>query len=137
MFRRTVTAPDGKTWKVGRRWAPRRPHIRRARGGDAMFDGFMFDDLWGVLLGILLVVVVLVLFNVLAIAVELLFVLVVLVAGVFGRVVLRRPWVVEARAGGESHEFPVVGWRASEAKIDEISMRLGSGAELDAPRLNR
>jgi hypothetical protein len=107
------------------------------RGGDGKFDSFMFDDLAGLLIGIVLVLVVLVLFSVVAIALELLIVIAALVAGVFARVVLRRPWMVEARTDGERHAWPVVGWRASGARIDELEERLRSGAELDAPRLHR
>ncbi len=38
-----VSAPDGRTWKVGRRWMPRRPRLGRADVSDAMPDFLNFD----------------------------------------------------------------------------------------------
>ncbi len=141
MFRRNVTAPDGRRWTVGRRWLSRRRRLARADLSDATPDFLDFggaDDL-GVL-GMILAAIalffvtiflVLVLFNVVAIAIELTLVIFLLVAGVFGRVVLRRPWIVRARNGDTSHEWPVVGWRASRRTIADVSERLRSGAQLD------
>jgi hypothetical protein len=34
MLRRTVTAPDGTKWKLGRRWLPRWKQLARADPGD-------------------------------------------------------------------------------------------------------
>jgi hypothetical protein len=36
-------APDGRTWKVGRRWFPRRRRLGRADVSDAMPDFVSFD----------------------------------------------------------------------------------------------
>jgi hypothetical protein len=138
-------APDGRTWKVGRRWFPRRRRLGRADVSDAMpdfvsFDGGL-DDLGvvGTIIAAILLVIVaiflaLVLFNVIAIALELLLVILLLLAGVFGRVVLRRPWVVQARCGDTVLEWPVVGWLPSRRKISDVAEQLRSGAQLDAPR---
>ena len=55
------------------------------------------------------------LFNVVAIAIELMIFLVALFAGLFGRVVLRRPWTVYAKSKHLTHERHAVGWRGSRA----------------------
>ena len=83
---------------------PRGPLRRDARLPDV--DGGL-DDLgvFGMIIAAIVLVIVgiflaLVLFNVIAIALELLIVILLLLAGVFSRVVLRRPWVVQASTGG-------------------------------------
>jgi hypothetical protein len=143
-----ISAPDGRTWKIGRRWFPRRRRLGRADVSDAWpdfldFDGGL-DDLGvvgtiiaAVVLVILAVFLALVLFNVIAIALELLLVILLLFAGVFSRVVLRRPWIVQARSGDMVLEWPVVGWFPSRRKISAVAAQLRSGAELDAPRRHR
>jgi hypothetical protein len=143
-----VHSPDGRTWKIGRRWMPRRRRLGRADVSDAMpdfvgFDGGL-DDLGivgtiiaAILLVILAVFLALVLFNVIAIAIELLLVILLLVAGVFSRVVLRRPWIVQARSGEVVLEWPVVGWLPSRRKIAGVAAQLRSGGQLDAPRRHR
>ncbi len=53
-----VQAPDGRTWKVGRRWLPRRRRLGRADLSDATPDWLDFglgDDLSGILLAIVIV----------------------------------------------------------------------------------
>src|SRR5689334_9207133 len=101
MFRRKVTAPDGTKWTLGRRWMPRRRRLGRVDvpdGGGADWMPDIGDDLGilgAIVLAIFLVIaavfVVLVLFNVIAIAVELLILIVLFVAGIVSRVVFRRP----------------------------------------------
>jgi hypothetical protein len=140
-----VQAPDGRTWKVGRRWFPRRKRLGRAELSDMTPDwldvGGFADDLTGIVLGIVVAIVafllVLVLFNVVAIAIELMLVILLLFAGLFGRVVLRRPWIVQARSGDAVLEWPVVGWRSSGRKIADVAGQLRSGAQIDAPRQHR
>jgi hypothetical protein len=143
-----VSAPDGRTWKVGRRWFPRRKRLGRADVSDAWpdfldLDGGL-DDLGvvGTIIAAILLVIVaiflaLVLFNVIAIALELLLLVLLLLAGVFARVVLRRPWIVQARSGDAVLEWPVAGWRPSGRKIADVAEQLRSGAQIDAPRQHR
>jgi hypothetical protein len=65
---------------------------------------------WWVLLPLLLLVI------------DLLVVLVLLVAATAGRVLLGRPWTVEARAGsGRTVREEVVGWRAALRRRDEMA----------------
>jgi hypothetical protein len=144
MFRRKVTGPDGRTWKVGRRWFPRYRKGKRVDMGDLSFPdlGGGGDDL-GIIGVILLaigaviaaIVLILVAFNVVVIAIELLIVTVLFMAGLFGRIVLRKPWTVFAKSGDALIERQVVGWRGSKREIADLGGALASG--LEPARLNR
>lgn len=145
MLRRKVTGPDGRTWKVGRRWFPRYRKWKRAELGDLSvpdLGGGGGDDL-GIVGAILLaiglfiaaILLILVAFNVVVIAIELLIVAALFAAGLFGRIVLRRPWTVFARSGDELIERQVVGWRGSRREIADLGGALSSG--LEPARLHR
>jgi hypothetical protein len=146
MFRRTVTDPHGRTWKIGRRWLPKRPRFARADIPDVGpgnidlpgDDLGVFGIILGAIVGIVVVVVLaLLLFNVIAIALELLIVIVVALAGVIGRVVFRRPWTVFARSGDQRYETRVVGYLNSRRTIEDVSSRLALGTQLEAPAGDR
>ena len=131
---RKVTAPDGTEWKVGRQWLPRRPRFR-----DDLVDlpnigdggASVFDDVGGLVAGIALValafVILLVLFPIVVLAFELLLVLVLLIAGIAGRLLLGKPWHVLARTGGAAYRWPVKGWRASGERAEQVAGQLASG----------
>jgi hypothetical protein len=147
MFRRKVTGPDGRRWTLGRHWLPRRKRIKKADISDASpdlpgLDGL--DDLgvFGMIIaGIIAVIAViflaLLLFNVIALAIELLIVIVVGLAGLIGRVVFRRPWVVFARSGDNRFEYRVVGYFNSRRTLQELAGRLSIGAELEPAASDR
>jgi hypothetical protein len=61
---------------------------------------------------------------------DLLVLLLLLVLGVAARVLLRRPWTVEARTGDEVRTWKVVGWQASGALVDDVAERLQAGVSL-------
>ena len=84
-----------------------------------------------VFLAIAAIFLALVLFNVVAIAIELLIVIVVALAGVIGRVVFRRPWIVFARSGDNRFEYPVVGYFNSRRKLEELAGQVSIGAQLE------
>jgi hypothetical protein len=106
--------------------------------GDA-FKGRGFDPLDG--LGILdsataalliagaLLLICFVILPLLGVALELIVALAALAFGLFSRVVLRRPWVVEARPldGGQPRRFAPRGWRASGRAVEEIATALAAG----------
>lgn len=142
MRRRTVTAPDGARWRVGRRWMPARAVEVRRRLPAPTLRGISrdwLDGVWAVdfgdaddlgvivvavvaalVVGILLVFVVLPLIG---LAVELAVPVVLLGTSVVGRVLFRRPWVVEAvnvDRPEQRAELPVKGWRASGRAIVAI-----------------
>jgi hypothetical protein len=131
-----VTDPEGGRWQVRRRWLERPlPELRkrvRERPVDLDADDAL-NALWiadgidslsvSVAIGVASLVLVLILLPLLGIAIELLAVLVLVGAGVFGRVVLRRPWIVEARNLDDerrSVDYAVTGWRASSLAIKEL-----------------
>ena len=58
---------------------------------------------------------------------ELLFIVLLTLAGVVGRVLFRRPWTVDAiDPAGHHHEWSVVGWRASAAARGLIAHRIAT-----------
>ena len=139
MFRRKVTGPDGRRWKLGRRWFPRFKRIGKADvtdfgpdlpGFDGLDDlgiiGFIFAAILAVILAIFLA---LLLFNVIALAIELVIFLVLLIAGIIGRVLFRKPWLVFASTKGATSHAEVVGWRASRDWLRDAETRIASGLE--------
>jgi hypothetical protein len=150
MAKRTVMTPGGEVWHVRRLWAPRlqqerlwtRLRRRMGRTGRAAGDlagtpdiGFLdlFDDAFAVIgLVIAAVVVVVVLaFVVVPLLVALLDLLVVVVVsllGLAGRVMFRRPWVVEAVASdGHRCTWRIVGRQESRAAVDAIAAAFAHG----------
>lgn len=130
-----VRSPDGRNWKVRRRWTERpvsrlRERWRRSRrevDGEDVFDGLMFID--GVegfgAIGAALAIgaLVLLLLPLVGVALELVVLLLVIAYGLFARVVLRRPWIVDAvdvEDGEERVAFAVKGWRDSSAALREL-----------------
>ncbi len=58
---------------------------------------------------------------------ELLLIVLLALAGIVGRVLFRRPWIVDAvNANGEHYNWPVVGWRASGAARQFIADRIAT-----------
>lgn len=137
--RRVVTDPEGARWRVRRRWlmAPIRPRYRGADASNFDLPGGGFDAADGVLGAIVAVIAIIVLaafvaFVVIPLALLLVEVLIFLVlagAGLAGRVLLRRPWTLEARRLGASTRmtWSVAGWRDSREALDEIAAALQAG----------
>lgn len=130
-----MKSPDGRSWKVRRRWVERplpnlRERWRRSRkevDGEDVFDGLLVLDgaegFGAVGLAIGIGIVILILFPLLGVALELIALLLVLVYGIFARVVLRRPWIVDAVDVEDAEErvaFAVEGWRDSSAALREL-----------------
>jgi hypothetical protein len=139
--RSLVTSPDGRAWKVRRRWVERPlPNLRKRfrRGqeevkGEGMLDGLLVVDAtegWAFLaIAILIGVVVLILLPLLGIALELIALLLVFAYGLVARIVLRRPWIVEAAEVGDAEEriaFAVEGRRDSSAALRELRTAIAS-----------
>jgi len=146
MADRTVQCEDGRTWVVRRRWLPGLgPRTawerarRRSRGstegartaGDwSLFSALLIQD-GAVLLRwlvIAVVAVVLLFMTTFLLVVELAILASLVAVGVGSRLLLRRPWTVEAVAStGDRLTWDVVGWRASGARRDEIAEMLRAG----------
>ena len=129
---RKVTAPDGREWKVGRRWLPWKPRFRGTDGPD-IGDALAFDDLAGLAVlafVVLLTLAILLLLPVVVLAVEVLLLLILAIAGLFSRVVLGHPWIVTAIHKGPppiENEWPVKGFRNSGEKVEEVAAALERG----------
>jgi hypothetical protein len=145
---RSVLAPDGRMWKVGRQWLPFRVKIRRERELPDVDPSWWVDPLaladaglGGLIvgLGIAVTVTFLILFvwPVVAIALELVILFLALIVATAGRFVLRRPWRIVARsrsAGPATLAWHVVGWRESGRVIDEVADSLAGGNPEPSPR---
>ena len=141
---RTVS-PDGTAWVVRRRWLPGTSTDsittrfgRRFRRVAERSDGLDVDPGCGEVLGegiaaaiALIAIVLLLVFVVIPLLVALAEVaILLLLAGAIlvARVVLRRPWIVEAvDADGDAHRWDVVGWRASGAACTTVAQHLEAG----------
>jgi hypothetical protein len=142
---RTVRTPSGDEWKVGRRWLGRRTRLPRwRRATDLGIDGFdaasLLDFDSGIAVGIALLVIgvlaLFVLIPLLLFGIELIAVGAVLAAGILGRVLLGRPWTIEARnlQSNVTRTWEVSGWQQSATTIGEISATLAAGGQLPHPR---
>lgn len=140
---RTVTAPDGSVHTVRIEWIGNRVRrapaelrrrvvgtTRRVRDAD-VGDGCMaFDDLGGLVIALVAVVVLAVVALLVLPAVYGLLELLVVVlaaAGVWAfRVLFRRPWSIVHRGPGdvESARCAVVGWRRAHATLVEAAEEL-------------
>jgi len=136
--RGVVTSPSGVRWRVRRKWlvgsapGPLRPLSLSARSRRIVGSlGWGTDWQFPVLLGVIAVVTI-VLIPVLLLGVELLFAGVLVTVVAVGRVVFRRPWVVEAISANPRHDS--VQWRAasfweSREMIREVRSRIAAGWE--------
>jgi hypothetical protein len=138
MFRRKVKDPHGRKWTLGRHWMPRRKRFKKADLDMPDFLGDFGGDDLGIFAAIFLAIaaviltffLALLLFNVVALAIELSIVIIVALVGLIGRVVFRRPWTVFAKSADQQIEYPVVGYFNSKRRIAELATALSSGAQL-------
>ena len=138
-----VTAPDGTTWQVGRRWLPDKPTLWRRQDRDNEYDDSTgggdwlpdlgFDEAFAFVLVILAAVLAIALlttlvFPIVVLTLELLIVLVLLFAGLAGRFLLRKPWTIRARSGdGRELSWRAAGWRRSGRVRDDAAAALALG----------
>lgn len=133
--RRKVSDPNGNEWRVGRRWLPDRPRLRRRRNedtqntldaADAGWDiGDIFDAPIVAFIGLAILVVTFILFPFIVLLIELIVFVVVAAGGLVLRAVAGRPWVVRARSrAGHEHRWDIVGFRAAGEYRDTVARRL-------------
>lgn len=143
-----VRSPDGRQWKIRRRWVPRlgterilskvrhQVPTKEKSGSDGAGvdtrDWMPFAQIDVVAIALLVLVVVLValliVVPVLFVVLDLAILAVLAVAGIVAKVLFRRPWVVEAVTDrGKRHEWRVAGWRRSGERCLEIARSLEAG----------
>jgi hypothetical protein len=153
---REVVAPDGRTWRVARRWTRRRVRWRRVRekreGEGRWWEALDFLDVFhladlhpalaivGVVVLVLLALGIGVVFVVplLLALVDVLVIAAVLLVGAVARTLLGRPWEVEARTVGtpaEERTWRVRGWRASARAVEQVAQGFELGQRDPAPEL--
>jgi hypothetical protein len=110
-----------------------RKNQREASAGDLLDASFgldAIDALWPALaFALFVLLVIFVLLPLLGVALELIALLFLLASGTFGRVVLRRPWIVVAEKIGDPEErvtFAVKGWRDSSEALRELRTTLAA-----------
>jgi hypothetical protein len=142
----TVRAPDGRTWVVRRRWTPRfgegsiwarlRRRSKRSTkhadtaGGYSLFSAILVDDFAVVVRWVVIVVVatLLIVLSAFAAVVEVALLILLVIAGVASRVLLDRPWTIEAVPNdGARLSWRESGWRASTDRRDQIATLLEAG----------
>lgn len=131
----TVRSPDGTTWRVGRRWwpwSPRQREIDRPDAADLIDLGGADDVLGAVVVVFTVIVLVVILFTVvlpfIALAVELILLLLAFFWGIAARLVLRRPWTIQARASdGRELTWRAKGFRRSGRVRDAVAEALARG----------
>jgi hypothetical protein len=115
---------------------------RREKSGDVLDSG-LADGLAGLgledalLFVAAVIVVVLVVIPLLLFGFELILVGCVLAASLVGRLVLGRPWLIEARTvtpAGAGHvvQWKVSGWRKSNELVRTVAADLGAGRDLES-----
>jgi len=132
----TLTSPDGDQWQVRRRWLDRpvpkiRCSLRDADSQVALEGGLEtlssgLDDSIPLAIGAAIVVALLALFllPLIGVALEIAILVALLSSGIVGRVLLRRPWIIEAvnlDHPQRSAAFAVKGWRRSSRAIRELT----------------
>jgi hypothetical protein len=85
-----------------------------------------------VFIALALVVIALVLVPLLLFGIELILLGLLVAAGIVGRTLLGRPWIVQAIPSGEKADtltWSVVGWRQSARVMEEIATSLEAGRD--------
>lgn len=142
---RVARTPAGMEWRVGRRWISRGlPHWRKVRfgkrrAGEAAEAVFMLPDVEGfddigaaVLVLVAVAVIAIVVVPLLLFGIELIVLGLVIAAGIIGRTLLGRPWVVQAvPVDGDAQvlAWRVCGWRRSARVIEEVIAALDAGRD--------
>ena len=141
MSTRRVTTPGGVAWTVRRRWLPHREgkgvvqrFRKRGKPDASNFVDLPFDIGDGgaglviaIVIAVALFLLLLLGWPVLLLGIDLAWLLLVGVLGMIGRIVLRRPWRVEAVSAAERRNWFVKGYRAAGERRDEVARQLTHG----------
>lgn len=146
-------------WAVRVVWAPRHRALvrrigawrRRTRdeekrsgsGGSGSWLDFPADDLFfWIFLAVLAILAAglllwWVVIPLLLLLLDILIVFVLLLLGLAARILIRRPWTVEAESASETHSVEVIGWRRALRARDGIANGLKTGGAAAWPSLSR
>lgn len=126
-----IRDPQGRKWKVRRRWTPWRRRIREVDPLDALSMPSLpgGDDPISLILSVLALVVLIPVLILAAIAlVEVLLLLLLIPIVLLARIALRKPWIVEV-LGPDRHYYTesVQGFAASGAHVQQIAAAIEAG----------
>lgn len=145
---RVVRTPSGQEWRVGRRWIGRpMPRWRKLRirkteeGKGSRIDTaevlFSVPDFGGIddlgaafLLLAAIIVIAIVVIPLMLFGIELIVLGLLVAAGILGRTLFGRPWVVQALPTNDSTDplnWRATGWRRSGHLIDEVAGAFEAG----------
>lgn len=130
-----VRDPQGRQWRVRRRWLTiRRPKWHRKDGPDLdVLDVLdLGDDPISLAIGVLLLIGAGALLGIFLLPLvlflgELLLLVPLAALGILGRLLLRRPWTIEARHGPTVVRTQVVGWHDSTREIARLASQVRLG----------
>jgi hypothetical protein len=130
-----VRDPEGRQWRVRRRWLTiRRPkwHGKDRPDLDALDVIDLGDDPISLVIGVVLLLgggllIALFLLPLLLFLGELLLVVLLALLGILGRLLLRRPWTIEARCGQAVVRTEVPGWQAGSREIARLARDVRMG----------
>lgn len=121
-----VRDPQGRTWRVSRRWVPWRRRLKGALDLAPDLPSGFVDDGIGAVIGLIILAPFLVL--ALVAGIELLALLVVLPIALLGRVLFGRHWTIEVRRGFRPYWEQLAGdWQASGVQIHEVADAIRRG----------
>lgn len=145
----SVTDPAGDAWTVRRRWIPHRAGIGfaarfrrrrdRRKGRDRWYDNLDIGDgcidVEAIAFVVVAIVAVLLLiffgWPLLLLLLDFLWLVVALVLGIVGRVLLGRPWDVEAVGpDGVRRRWRVKGFRAAGRQVEQVAQHIALGVAL-------
>ncbi|MGH2907413.1 MAG: hypothetical protein ACRDKI_11700 [Solirubrobacterales bacterium] len=143
--RNELRAPNGDRWRVKRHWAkrPRYGFFKRDNwpldgvspldfadlGFADSFSGLIFGVIAAIAIFLFFLFVVIVLMPLLGVVIEVAVLVGLVSSGIFGRVVLRRPWTINAVNVDnplESRDYKVVGWARSRQAIAALRQTIAT-----------
>ena len=122
-----VRDPEGRTWRVTRRWLPWRPRRRQGLDPHLMLEAA--DGLVALVFFLVLGLIILPLLSIVVVlALEWLLILLILPVVVLLRIAFGHEWWVEARLGFRPHwEEPAGTWAQSRQRIRAVADAIERG----------